>query len=617
MKLRLPPWFLFFPIILISIEVLLSRFYPFSSPYFSLLLVKQPVALTAQCVVALARVYAAYCFFAVTIELATRAIKHTAIRILIFLVLFGLSVYFSLRAFPGLIEQFPNITPRRWLFCAALLAGSLFVYRKAVYAQPLLFKSLAFTLLFLVATRNSPWENLKSAPSVPSLNKPSFALLSFDAVPGDLFNWQEKEKSVAPLFQSYWKDKGQYFNNAYTLTNSTYTSWFSLLTGKTPSENGVLSLYPSNREGSISEEEWLPAKLRAEGYHSVFLTDCANTSFMEKSSGFSRTYQPDKGAFGSARALVTSVHPGLYWVNQLAPTQLFFPELVSFSSHQYDPQSFFDLVKSEWKRLEASEAPYFLVVHSCLTHRDLAHHLPAEGEVELSSLPSFHGFRSKGLLELMSSLRTADKMAHEFLSYSDKARKPAWRFLLSDHGIRMDPNEGELTLFSHAIGDAVSRFQYNVPLFVLPPPSMSLAKTSEQLVTIQDLSKVLLQLATGEPPNNWRYPTHSHLKLTSAVPSQTPGHWGQTLVPLVQNGKLDSDGTFRFEEKDEAFLNKHRSHAILKLPFRGVLGENQEWKLFDELKDPFHQTDLIETTPSAALWLEELRDNPSSVLMVN
>lgn len=609
------PWYVSIPFLVLLFELIASRFYPFSSPYFSLLIWKQPVLLSFHSIIALSRVFSVYFFFAFGIECITRSLINPALRSILFLFPYTVTFQIVFAQFPGLKECFPYFSKTKVVLLSGFLVFLLWHYRKRVALTPIGKRWFLFIFipLFLVVTRQSPWSGTFHTKDQLVSNKPSFFVLSFDAIPGDLFF----HEGAAPRWKDRWKERSVVFKNAYSVTNSTYTSWFSTLTGKMPLDSGVLSLYPNHREGNTVPADWIPKRLQELGYQTAFLTDCANTSFMKEAFGFDVLYQPDQGAFRSARALMTSVHPGLFALSRWQPAAWFFPELTSFSSHQYDPTYFFQTVDETREKLDSTGSPYFLVVHSCITHRDMARHLPDVESPLRKDLPQWESYKSEALSELFLSIRRADYFTDRLFSSAVNPKSSPWMVLTSDHGVRIDPHGNQLEHFSHGIGDAHNRYQYNVPLAILPPAENALSNDIEKLVTVQDLGKFILEVSQSSSRIH-SYPIRQHLVLTSAVPSQTPHDWGRTLVPLVSRGELDQNGTFRFSGEDDENLNGSRSRALLSLPYRLVWKPGDEWDVFNELEDPFNLNALdLEKTFQKSPFLSMLVNSRPSSLMAN
>lgn len=591
-------WYIWLPLFLIGLETLCQGLYPFSSPYFPLLFAKQPVSLTLQAGLGIVRAFLGYAFVCVVTDLLFQAVlKQPALRCGTFVIFYLGVCRWILKDKPAIANLFQwNAS---WLLLVFGFLTFFFATQKARTSPTRLgFLAVLFAAV-LFATKNPVWIKTSLPEHRDKIGtKPSFYLMSFDAVPGDVFRYSDGTKVVAPLWKKKWGTLAAQYVNAYSLSNSTFTSWFSLLSGEYPLLSNVLSLYPHAREGTIPVNRLLPAQLRARGYRTVFLTDCANTSYMKPEYGFDSIYHVDRGGFGATRSLVTSAHPLLYVFDFLIPNRYLLPELDAFSSTLYRPENFFRQIKTLFEELDSGENPYFLVFHSCLTHRDIAKHTPPSESPFVRDLPLFQSTHSSEMDEMMKSIRLADYHLNDLLEQSENSRHKLWRFVLSDHGVRINQYRGKFRYFSHVLGDCVNRFQYNIPLAFFPP-EQSVGSLSEMPVSLLDMHATLVELAGLNVPSRGQSLLSKKKKipilLSSALPTGTPEDWGKSLIPFVRDGTLTDSGEFSFTPEQEHQFNQNRSYALLDWPYRLVSSGRNSWFLYDEEHDPYNQTDLQET----------------------
>ncbi len=531
-----------------------------------------------------------------------KAIVHRAyVRPLLFLILYSLLIRFVFVTKPAVSGFYYWYYPKV-LFTVAL-AGLLVALLKqfwkptALVVAPLrrALRALALcglALVFTVFPAAPPQISSSTAKAKSPL--PSFFLLGVDGIPASLLYETIDGRSYAPLWQKHWSPQSIKFENAYSVSNSTYTSWFSLFSGRYPFRSGVELLYPGNRMGSVDSSALLPALLKQKGYQTVFMTDCGATSYMPDHFGFEQRYQLGEGILGCGRSLFTSRHPFTYLFN-LGETV--FPELNNFCSALYNPKSFFDEVDKTAKRLDASGRPYFLVVHSCLTHQ-LVSHVPAVSSPLRDNFPAPLATSDK-LRNLGLSLRLADYYVDKLWSESEKFQNPPWRIFLADHGVRIDKQANKLSSFTHGVGFPVNRFQYNVPLALLPPEGTTpLSLDPKALVGLIDLYPSLLHLASIKaPPNDgiplWDKQTSPRkLLLTSAIPLRLDANNPELIATFWKN-TLDSKGYHHFPPDLEADLRLRRSVAVVSWPYRLVYNPLSVDLLYNEATDPYGLYNLV------------------------
>lgn len=438
---------------------------------------------------------------------------------------------------------------------------------------------------------------------------PSFILFSLDSVPADFFFEDNADFSAMPYWRKRWHSKAITFKNAYSLTNSTYTSWYSVLGGKHPLTSGIRWLFPlERREPSI--DNFLPKRLSERGYRTVYLTDCAVTCYMENDFGFQEMYQPAKTFLGCGRSILTSLHPMLLFLPGL------FPEVDNYCSYYYNPDRFFeDIVLTTLDRLDRSDQPYFLVIHSCLTNGMLKH-VPPRGSYLRQELSHTH--YSQAQWTFMLSLRWGDTYLDRVLERAANSPHHPWQILLSDHGSRVvrggQPTQSyrEVVDLTHANGYPVSRYQYNVPLALIPPNHQpphgggtdfkGMIGEHQRVVYLPDLYPTIMELA-GVPSDEQSLfhsllqetPSRDPMVLISAHPVEPS--YEKLIEDFKSYTRFDRSGIYRFSEKSQEIMSKNGGMAILDFPYRLLHVEGTHPQLFNELLDPHNDRDISRNYP--------------------
>lgn len=607
-------WALLLPLALVSAECALQNGYPFTHPYFSLLFSQETARTSGETALTLFRLLAVYLLLALALETLTRRYRGL-LGSTLFAVTYGVILYDSLQDHPAAAVHYvwnPLLT--LGLVCA------LFLYASAKDGtrnpRPLvhsifLMLGLVFFLALFPAVH---WTTTKPGSRTTHGKRPSFLLLGFDSVPADIFF----SPQVAPLWSAHWQSKAVQFEKAYATTNSTYTSWFSLLTGRLPFETGVEFLFPARREGHIPTSDMFPQKLSKLGYHTVFMTDCSLTSSMKPEFGFEELYQPEPGPFGCLRSAILSGHPALTGLSRFLPD--WFSERNSFCSALYDPASFFQRVAAKLDSLASDEGrPFLLVVHSCLTHHEAVRHVPPRSSSLRESLP-LDETASSSLRDLILAQRYADFFADALF----RRNGDIWRVLFSDHGLVIGSDWGKKRPFGHGVGLPLNRFQYRVPFAWVAPDShrRPAPPRRPELVSLADLYPTILELA-GEPsprPHATSLvpsllggpPTPARgLLLSSAYPTAptriVPAEWNRL---RVLNDSIQAPP----ELEDEVLAQKYVGY--LKSGYRLVTNRRGAALIFDEEKDPHAINDLASTLPHQLSALQEslCKEFPSECL---
>lgn len=436
--------------------------------------------------------------------------------------------------------------------------------------------TLFLSLAFLWVTIPKSWE-LSAVREIAVASKkqerPNFFWMGWDGVPGEIFEFPLAQE-VVPAWTRSLAQGSIHFSNAYAVSNSTYTSWYSMLTGKYSKNSGVELLFPPDR--NPDKNLLLPKLLAGLGYETVYMTDCASTAFMDSDLGFDRIYQRDRGVFECSRSLLTSLHPLLYLFGFVDRTNLLFPELDTFCSALYRPENFYRKVQAELLRLEKLPRPYFLAVHSCLTHQDVFRHVPSLGRSRFFSEQARAQYPEK----FLQTISETDRLWSELVAFQRHYSPNTWHVLLADHGIVKE--KGHL---SHAFGAPLGRSQYHVPLTLWPPAgSRVTSSVREELVGLVDLFSTV-QAILGRPGEQGdgfslleKGAPHRGLWLNSSFPSELA-------VEALKRVQINDRGELKFPEEIAATLIAQNARAHLVWPTRTLFYPDGKRVFIDEKTD--------------------------------
>ncbi len=572
-------WYLFLPAALFALELTLHRWHPLLPLYLSASFASQPWLSVAALAGTTLKAWLCYSAMALALDGLLQPIcrrNHT--RALVFLSAYGLWLGW-------LLAQRPNVAA---LGGARLAVGFLMLTAAFAFAgrsddsaptrRSFSAGACLVLVLLLAFTRTPNWKRGAETPAKASAGAPSFLLLGFDGVSGDAV----PSETLTPLWKKKWSGRGIEFTNAYSVTNSTFTSWYSILSGRYPSRTGKRTLFPFDRKGDTGT--LITEKLRRAGYRTVFLTDCSNTSFAEPSLGFDDWFQPGIGFLDCADAYFTAVHPLTYALSPL------FPRLDSFCSPVYGPDRFFSEVERTLAELSRRPEPFLMAVHSCATQHAFAHPPPKPW-----TAPAVPGTPP----ELGAALHWMDGIVDKTLSQAASTPKPVWTAVLSDHGV----HAGKHGALTHGVGLPVDRGQYHVPLLLVPPRGAAAPTRVDTLVSVMDLAPSLLRLA-GAPPDadqDGRDLAHPEpgreLLLVSALDP----------MPATKEAsfwKMDRAGVMAFTEPYEEYLAENAAAALVRLPYRLLKSASGKHRLYDEMSDPSNERDLSAQFPALVAELD-------------
>ena len=164
--------------------------------------------------------------------------------------------------------------------------------------------------------------------SIFLFSKENYLLLTLDTVRTDHLSLYGYEKDTTPFLNSI-KNKGVIFKNAYSLVPLTFPSHITILTGKTPLEEGIFL----NGQKLEKEENYLPKIFKKYGYRTAgFVSSAILNSMFGISDGFDyfNDVPPEKGEVIKERSckktneeifkfLKENKEPFFMWVHYFEP----------------------------------------------------------------------------------------------------------------------------------------------------------------------------------------------------------------------------------------------------------------------------------------------------------
>lgn len=321
------------------------------------------------------------------------------------------------------------------------------------------------------------------------------------------------------------------FENAYTPFARTYPSWMSIVTGRHPvNHKARFNLQPESM--LASDNQYLPMKLKALGYQSIYASDERRFSNLGETQGFDQTIGPRTGAAD----FILGNYADFPLLNLLTITPLsmwLLPELYAnrAAAHLYHPNQFNDLLSYELSTI--SDKPLFLSTHFCLAHWPYTF----VGHTNLSSYKEKPAYPA--------NLKAVDhqiKSLHAFLS--DKGILNNSRIVyLSDHGESWgnvptglyNSDKEELNILDHGHGMSILSPTSHKVLLAIKGFKTPSGK-SNRLTSLIDISPTILD-ELGLPH---KIPLYDGNSLLQSTPSNIEISFESGVVIAAAN-KADPD----------------------------------------------------------------------------
>lgn len=226
------------------------------------------------------------------------------------------------------------------------------------------------TLALLVSLNVAPFMKVFPPKGVPALISgeempPNIIIIGIDALRPDHMGFRGYKHDLTPNLDRFLAGS-LYFEQAFTPIARTYTSWFSLLSGRSPTETGIRYNLQKFHKDQLTGDE-LQFILADAGYHTLYGIDERRFNNIDERYGFDEDIGPEIGA-----ADFLLFHAGdlplVALVSNLPMTKYLFPFIYSNRGIHgtYMPETFTREVLQTVA--SAPEKPLFLALHLTLPH---------------------------------------------------------------------------------------------------------------------------------------------------------------------------------------------------------------------------------------------------------
>ncbi|MEC7949258.1 MAG: sulfatase-like hydrolase/transferase, partial [Myxococcota bacterium] len=197
---------------------------------------------------------------------------------------------------------------------------------------------------------------------------PNVILLGIDGLRPDHLRSFGYDRDTAPNIEAF-LEEAVVFESAWTVFARTYPSWTSILSGRMPQTHGIRDNLPQPHLLVPDETALLPQVLKAEGYHTTFLTDDSRFAYMVPETGFTAIEQPPPGIQNFA---LSANEPFFRLLGGLLYNRLGFAFVPVFAHNQamgrsFRPDDFVEYASNLMRRSSRHER-FLYVVHSCVLH---------------------------------------------------------------------------------------------------------------------------------------------------------------------------------------------------------------------------------------------------------
>lgn len=209
--------------------------------------------------------------------------------------------------------------------------------------------------------------NPREAPAQDNAG-PNIILLGIDGLRPDHLRSFGYGRDTAPNIEAFLED-AVVFESSWTVFARTYPSWTSILSGRMPQSHGIRDNLPQPDLLVPADSALLPQVLKAEGYHTTFLTDDSRFAYMVPETGFTAIEQPPPGIQNFA---LSANEPFFRLLGGLLYNRLGFSFVPVFAHNQamgrsFRPDDFVEHASNLMRRSSRHER-FLYVVHSCVLH---------------------------------------------------------------------------------------------------------------------------------------------------------------------------------------------------------------------------------------------------------
>ncbi len=369
-------------------------------------------------------------------------------------------------------------------------------FRPSVFGTPaLLIISMAVLVLAVVNYLGKAGvPEAKQSPGSDS--RPNVVVIGIDALRRDVI--LTVPPNELPNIAGF-RDEAFVQSNVVTPLARTFVAWSSILTGKSPRENGVRENH-APREAARLESSFA-RRMADEGYRTVYATDETRFSNIGADYGFQQVIGPPPGAVDFLLGQFADM-PLSNMAIQLPFMEYLTPTLTANRAfaHAYRPERFVSRIRQELG--QATSQPTLLAMHLCIPHHPFFTAAP-KGDGSLDDA-YFHSLRAVDM-----QLGQVQAMLQELGYINDKTLV----VLLSDHGEGLGLDLAHpATITQHQTslttapptrghgGSLLENAQWEVFAMFKGASSKGpiLPGRSDQLLSLQDIAPTVLELAGME-----------------------------------------------------------------------------------------------------------------------
>lgn len=309
------------------------------------------------------------------------------------------------------------------IFCLVIFLAVVGFIRVISRKVSILFFVLGMIIFSIYFFKN------KEAPSISASSaQPNIILIGIDALRPDFLSFFGA--NVATPHLDHFLNGATVFSEALTPLARTYPGWISILTGEYPKQHGARFDLASTLHYDLTQT--LPAILKSKGYETIFATDEARFSNIDKSLGFDKVISPPMGFNDFLLGTLNDFPLSNLAVNTVLGKYLFPQSYANRAAYiTYNPNSFSDLLNNLLTTNHSK--PLFLAVHFCLPH------LPYIW-ADYPASPNY-------VKNYSEAVKRVDKQINLFLKQlkNNKFLEHSIVILLSDHGEAIELSGDRIT----------------------------------------------------------------------------------------------------------------------------------------------------------------------------
>ncbi len=391
------------------------------------------------------------------------------------------------------------------------------------------------------------------ANAAPQKTGPNILMIGIDSLRPDRLSESGYHRDTTPTIDGIIA-QGAFFQNVYSPLPRTFPAVISLMTGATPLQHGVRTMFPRYEHRAFLPKT-IAELLRDQGYQTAVISDFAGDIFTRVDLGFEEIDTPNFTILTLAELriaeLMTNIMP---YVNNAQGRKLL-PILEEFA-HDADPKPLTDKVINKIDKL-SSKGPFCLKVFYSTTHFPFAPPYPyykKYADLSYKGAYRYHKYTIPGVVENLTEadkaqisalydggLRAVDDQIARLMTYLDKSglKKNTLVLVFGDHG--EDLFETPNTPVQH--GEQL-RTEFSMKTAaVFAGPNIPAGKTIGKRVRLIDIAPTIAEYM--------------------ALPRDS--FEGRSLMPLARGEDMDDRGIYVetglwYDTQGQAFYNNLHIH---------------------------------------------------------